>query len=354
MAKPFKGAEKSAVVVLSFVRTRTFTIAIFFIIASIFILTIVSNTKIVQVNDSNSLKNVFTLRVEPKTILDQCGIKLNSDDTINFTGFKNNYGKIEIIRAFPVMITADQKTQNISISHGTVSDALIRAGVKVGSDDIVSQSLTTPVSKGLKVQIKRVTYKVVQQNQVLNCKLVEQQTPLLNKGKTKVVEPGTNGQFTITMQLRYVDGTVEKTDVIKQEITKKPTDGKVLVGTSAKTPVSRLDVGGQILTDRGDPVRYSKCLTGAATAYYAKSGSGTASGKKVAVGNIAVNPKLIPYGTRLYIVSSDGSFVYGNAVAADTGGFCNNGSGVLADLYFNTNAECNMFGKRNIKIYILE
>ena len=353
MAKPFKGAEKS-VDVMSFVRTRTFTIAIFFFISAIFIMTIVLNTKIIQVIDTSGIRNVFTLRAEPQTILDQCGIKLNSDDTINFTGFKNNYGQIKINRAFPVVITADQKTQNVYISRGTVNDALIKAGVTVGSDDIINKPLATPVSKGLNVQIKRVTFKVVQKNQVLNCKLVEQKTPLLNKGKTKVVNPGTNGQFTITMQLRYVDGSVEKTDVLKQEVTKKPTDGKVLVGTSTKTPVLKLDVRGQVLTDRGDPVRYSKCLTGAATAYYAKPGSGTASGKKVAVGNIAVDPKLIPYGTRLYIVSSDGSFVYGNAVAADTGGFTTNGSGILADLYFNTKAECNMFGKRNIKIFVLE
>jgi 3D (Asp-Asp-Asp) domain-containing protein len=354
MTKPFREAEITAVNVLSFVRTRTFTTAIFFLIAMLIIMTIVLNTKIVQVNDSSGLRNVFTLRADPKTILTQCGIKLNTDDTIDFSGFKNNYGQIKIFRAFPVSITADQKTQNIYISRGTVSDVLNRAEIKVSSDDIVSVPLSEPVSQGLKVQIKRVTYKVVQQSQVVSCKLVQQQTPLLNKGKTKVIDPGKNGEYTITMKLRYVDGAVEKQDIIKKEVTKKPKDGKVLVGTNLKTPVSRLDLGGQILTNRGEPVRYTKSLTGQATAYYAKPGAKTASGKKAAVGNVAVDPKLIPFGSRLYIASTDGSFDYGYAVAADTGGFCKNGSGILTDLYFNSKTECNMFGKRKVKIYIIE
>jgi uncharacterized protein YabE (DUF348 family)/3D (Asp-Asp-Asp) domain-containing protein len=354
MTKPFREAEITAVNVLSFVRTRTFTTAIFFLIAMLIIMTIVLNTKIVQVNDSGGLMNVFTLRTDAKTILSLCGVKLSSDDTIDFSGFKNNYGQIKINRAFPVSVTADKKTQSIFISRGTVSDVLKRAGVKVGSDDIVSVPLTKPVSQCLKIQIQRVTYKVVQQNKVISCKLVQQKTPLLNKGKTKVIDQGANGQYTITMKLRYIDGTVVNQDVTKQEVTKKPKDGMVLVGTNSKTPVSRLVSGGQILTDRGKSVRYSKCLIGMATAYYAKPGSGTASGRKVAVGNIAVDPKLIPFGSRLYVVSSDGSFVYGYAVAADTGGFCHNGSGVLTDLFFNSKAACSMFGKRKVKIYILE
>ena len=354
MTKPFKDAEISAVNVLSFVKTRTFTTAIFFIIALLIIMAIVLNTKIVQVNDSNGLNSVFTFRTNPKTILTQCGVKLNPEDTIDFSGFKNNYGKIKIYRAFPVSITADKKTQDIYISRGTVSDVLKRANLKMGSDDLINVPLTHAVSKGLKVQIKRVTYQIVQQNQIINCQLVQQSTPLLNKGKTKVIDPGSNGQYTITMKLRYVDGTVVDQSVINQEVTKQPKSGMELVGTSSKTPVSNLELGGQILSDRGEPLRYSKCLTGMATAYYAKPGAGTATGRKAAVGNVAVDPNLIPYGSRLYIETTDGSFVYGYAVAADTGGFCHNGSGVLTDLYFSTQAECCMFGKRNVKIYILE
>jgi uncharacterized protein YabE (DUF348 family) len=344
----------SAVNILSFVRTRTFTAAIFCIIAMITILAIVQNTKTVQVNDAGGLRNVFTVRTDPNKILSLCGVKLHSDDTIDFSGFKNNYGEIEIHRAFTVSITADQKTQDIYISRGTVSDAIKKAGVKVGAEDIVTQPLTKTVVQGLNIQIKRVTYKEVQQNEVINNKLVQQSSPLLNIGKTKVIDPGANGQYTITLKLRSVDGSVVAQDVIKKEVTKAPKDGKILVGTNTKTPVTRLDSAGQVLTNRSEALRYSKCLTGMATAYYAAPGAGTATGRKAAVGNVAVDPNLIPYGSRLYIVAADGSFIYGYAVAADTGGFINNGSGILTDLYFSSKAECGMFGKRKVKIYILE
>jgi len=354
VAKPFREAEITADNVLSFVKTRTFATAFFLLITVLIVMTIALNTKIVQINDSNGLRNVFTLRSNPKMILTMCGIKLNPDDTIGFSGFKDNYGKIKIYRAFPVIVTADQKTQNVYISRGTVGDALKEAGIEVGSNDIVNMSLTKPVSQGLKIQIQRVTFKVVKQNQVIKCNLAQQQTPLLNKGSTKVIDPGANGQYTLTIKLRYVDGTVVNKDVINKVVTKQPKNGVVLVGTNSKTPVSKLDLGGTVLTKTGIPIKYSKCLTGYATAYYAKPGSGTATGRKAAVGNVAVDPKLIPYGSKLYIETADGSFIYGYAVAADTGGFCHNGENVLTDLYFNTRAECCMFGKRIVNIYVLE
>ena len=68
---------------------------------------------------------------------------------------------------------------------------------------------------------------------------------------------------------------------------------------------------------------------------------------------MAVNPKVIPYGTKLWITSADGKMVYGYAIAADTGGALLNGR-VLVDLFMDTNAECKAFGRRNMNVYILE
>jgi len=59
-------------------------------------------------------------------------------------------------------------------------------------------------------------------------------------------------------------------------------------------------------------------LTGKATGYYSKTGKGS-SGLGLGYGTVAVDPDVIPYGTKLYITSTDGKFVYGYAVATDTG-----------------------------------
>ncbi len=106
------------------------------------------------------------------------------------------------------------------------------------------------------------------------------------------------------------------------------------------------------LDENGIPVSFKKVLTGVATAY---SGDPmTATGTVPTYGTVAVNPKIIPYGSLLYIVTADGSFVYGVAKAEDTGGFIRWNNPPIADLYFDTEAECYEFGRRNVIIYVIE
>ncbi len=87
-----------------------------------------------------------------------------------------------------------------------------------------------------------------------------------------------------------------------------------------------------------------------ATAYY--SGGGplcgdgiTAIGLRVRHGIVAVDPRVIPLGTRLYIPG------YGEALAADTGGAI---KGNKIDLAFESLAECYRFGRRRIRVYLVE
>jgi len=90
-----------------------------------------------------------------------------------------------------------------------------------------------------------------------------------------------------------------------------------------------------------------------ATAYYAFGRGGndingdgiTAIGLRARKGIIAVDPKVIPLGTRLYIPG------YGEALAADTGGWI---KGSRVDLCFETLQECFWYGRRKIKIYLVE
>ena len=67
------------------------------------------------------------------------------------------------------------------------------------------------------------------------------------------------------------------------------------------------------------------------------------------VGTVAVDKSVIPLGTRMYIVASDGSVIYGMAVAEDTGV-----KGNKVDLYYDTYQQCINFGRRTCTVYILE
>jgi 3D (Asp-Asp-Asp) domain-containing protein/predicted transcriptional regulator len=87
-----------------------------------------------------------------------------------------------------------------------------------------------------------------------------------------------------------------------------------------------------------------------ATAYYSGGGglsgnSITAIGLRVKKGIVAVDPKVIPLGTKLYIPG------YGEALAADTGGWV---KGDRIDLAFDSLEECYRFGRRKVKVYLVQ
>ena len=105
------------------------------------------------------------------------------------------------------------------------------------------------------------------------------------------------------------------------------------------------------LDENGKPKNYKKLIVGKATAYC--GGGITATGQRAMPGRVAVNPRQIPYGTKMYIVSSDGRYLYGYCEASDTGGFARKGSATV-DLYMHSYTDCIQFGRRSVEIYILE
>ena len=78
-------------------------------------------------------------------------------------------------------------------------------------------------------------------------------------------------------------------------------------------------------------------------------GTRTATGTTVRKGTVAVDPKVIPLGSRLYVVTANGSVVYGMAVAEDTGVRGNH-----IDLYHDTYNQCINFGRRACTVYVLD
>ena len=99
------------------------------------------------------------------------------------------------------------------------------------------------------------------------------------------------------------------------------------------------------------PASYSQVLTGKATGYYSRTGKGS-SGLGLGYGTVAVDPSVIPYGTLLYITSTDGSFVYGYAVATDTGIAVQKGQ-ILVDLFYETYAESVINGAIQVNVYVV-
>jgi len=256
---------------------------------------------------------------------------------------------------YSVTVTADGVSATVCLGAGkTAKDAVAAAGVTLGEADLLNVSADRFVSDGLAVSVTRVAYKDYQKTYKLSYKTVVKYTSTLRQGATKVQQAGVAGEKTVTYRDRLEDGKVISTETLKTEVTKQPVDKIVLKGTKVGKVVSEapFDIA---LDSAGQPLNYTKKLTGTATAYTTDrgdSGAWTASGRRAQVGVVAVDPRVIPYGTKLWIVSEDGNVVYGYAVAGDTGGAVRSGK-VLVDLYYDTYGECSSFGRRKMNVYII-
>ena len=115
--------------------------------------------------------------------------------------------------------------------------------------------------------------------------------------------------------------------------------------------INSLKKEGTFTTSKGDTYSFSQTLTLEATAYTAGPGALCSTGRLARVGVVAVDPKYIPYGTEMFIMSADGSFVYGMAIAGDCGGAIDNYD---VDLYMNSRRTCLTFGRQDVVAYIIE
>ena len=111
------------------------------------------------------------------------------------------------------------------------------------------------------------------------------------------------------------------------------------------------DGSGTITLENGEVLTFQEARTMKGTAYTTggKVGTRTASGTTVRVGVVAVDRNVMPLGTKVYVVSNDGEYVYGFGVAEDTGV-----RGNIIDLYMDTYNECIQFGVRDCTVYVLD
>ena len=226
---------------------------------------------------------------------------------------------------------------------------LERAGITLEGDDYTEPALSAMVTAGSKIEVHRVEYqdKVETQAVPYDTEYVYTSLYFRNTNRATTLQHGSEGQQTVTTRERWVDGELENSVVTDVTTTVEPTD-HVVKTYGAGAPVSPL-TGPDGTTNA--PASYRKVLTGKATGYYSKSGKGS-SGLGLGYGTVAVDPDVIPYGTLLYITSTDGSFVYGYAVATDTGIAVQDGR-ILVDLFYETYAESVINGAINVNVYVV-
>ena len=230
--------------------------------------------------------------------------------------------------SFDVTVAADGRTRTITSENTTVGQLLKNAGIELGALDEVSPSVDSIVMEPTSIKIVRVEIKKVVETTAVDFKTTYKNDSSLASGKTKTLTKGVKGERETVYEVTYRDGKEVKRTEQSSRITKEPTNAVVAKGTK--------------ISVAGGAINASRTIRMEATAY---SGGGiTASGLAARVGRVAVDPRVIPLGTKLYISG------YGYCVAADTGGAI---KGNRVDLYFNSESQCRQFGRRQVTVYVL-
>lgn len=251
---------------------------------------------------------------------------------------------IEISRAVDMTVRVDGSIIFFRTTEETVGEALASQDILLSEADEMDFVASAPVTADMCVTIVRVQTAEESQEVSVPFETVKKANANMTVGQTKTVQEGQNGLVKELYNVSYRDGQEFSRELISSETLAEPVNKIVEYGTKEVR---------KTVPSRGD-LRYSKSLKMNASAYTAascgKSPSDptyglTSTGSRAARGTVAVDPKVIPLGTRLYI---DG---YGYAVAADTGGSI---KGNRIDVYFDSLGECYGFGRKSVNVYVLD
>lgn len=324
---------------------------------------------------------------DPYEVLTEAGIELEEEDTYE-TGYADGMNQITV-RRMQMVTVINRGAQSVIGTYGeTAGSLLARMGITPGTGDTLSCSSETQTYDGMTIELVHTETRIEEEDTTVPYPVNYYEDPDLEPDAEIVLVAGQNGLTHVKSEVTYRNGKEVSRTVVQEMVQTKPVTQLVirgvdrtimeqpadpepteqsvssgstsLGGSSSSGPStsggSRYDGsaetdGNVIMTSSGESYTYVDVMTCSATAYTCEGYVGhTYSGTLARVGAIAVDPTVIPLGTKMYVVSNDGQYVYGYCVAEDIGGGI---KGNKIDLYFDTYAECWDFGVRMCTVYIL-
>ncbi len=250
---------------------------------------------------------------------------------------------VEYRTAVPVTIVRGNSKRTVMSAATDVGALLEGQGLWLGDHDQVYPSLSEPIAPNQTVRIVRVAAwtKIVQQKIAL--KIIHRIDLSLPPGSTKIISSGIHGLRETMVRYTTRDNGFPQKTVIATRIVRNARARIIARGVGEWASFANIARRGLEKTS----YIAASALTMVATAYTAGcsgcSGT-TALGYHAGQGVVAVDPRVIPLGTRLYIPG------YGIAIAGDTGGAI---VGHRIDLGFNSLSNALQFGRRAIRVYRL-
>lgn len=326
-------------------------------------LTLIYSTDIVIVDDGQTTASVTVfggdyLKATEKLALEDCEFEV---DSVKHGLFTTN---VKISYIVPLTLKVGNNSSTYSVRAGLLGDILDTLGITLGQHDIISHPLSGYIKEKTTVEITDVEYVTETRYETIPFQNKIEYSDKYSASTQQLVSTGKVGSKEVTCSVKYINGVAVSSTVLDEKITEYAVDHTTVIGTSTvgyasgNKPASQVESISTltppvdlIVDANGVPVKYTSQKTLRATAY-TYTGYNCSTGVAPQPGYVAVDPREIPYGTKMYIMSADGRYHYGYAIAADTGGFIY-GSRTDMDLFLETEEQCVNFGRRNIIVYFL-
>ncbi|MEH7887056.1 ubiquitin-like domain-containing protein [Bacillus sp. JJ1609] len=299
--------------------------------------------KQVEVIQNQEKKTYWTAADTVKDFLKEQNIVLNEHDQLNLNPdakLKKDM-KIAIQRAFPLKLVVGGKKQDVWSTSTTVADFLSQQGITLNKLDRVEPELKQTVTKNAVINVIRVEKVTDVVEEPINYAVITKNDSNLEKGKQKVVNEGQEGLLSKRYEVVLENGKEVSRKLVSEKKMKEKQDKVVAMGT--KVLVAQVS--------RGSSEPAGKEIYVSSTAYTANCNgcSGyTATGINLRANPnakvIAVDPRVIPLGTKVYVEG------YGYAIAADTGSAI---KGFKIDVFFPSKSDAFRWGNKRVKIKIL-
>lgn len=291
----------------------------------------------------------------------------DNSNVFPYKSFKINDGDVIVLEnPVPVVLySGGMDPYEVMTSSDTVGDFLEEQGIEIEENDIVNPAIDTKIVPDLEVEIKYIDTVLEDEQIDIDYKTIVKYTDDLYEGNQRVVQEGEKGLKLIKREKYYENGVEIKNNVIYSNIEIQPID-KIIEKGIKKREAYYVDIknslyavrdaylGGSKISFLGDEYLISDTMVVEATAFY---NSGSNGNHTTATGNptfynpngwstIAVDPKIIPLNTKVYIEG------YGFGIAHDTGGAI---KGKKIDVFMPSRDSAYTWGrKKGVKIYILK
>lgn len=324
---------------------------------------------------------VYTVADNVNDLFTELGIEPKAEDEIEPSGDTPIEDGLHIAYSPAVLLTFahDGNEGEYWSTSATVADFLKEANVELGELDRVEPALDEELRDGLDIRLVRVEKVTDVIEEPTAFETLREEDSDLNHGVERVVEKGKKGKQALHYEVTLEDGVEVDRQLVKTETVEESENRVIAVGTKqeeAKEYVSETQTAHETVSQEpvDQPVsepekpkqesakpqekqeveqeKQQKTLQMQSTAYTAAcdgcsgitaTGIDLTSNANMKV--IAVDPSVIPLGTRVHVEG------YGEAIAGDTGGAI---KGNKIDVHVPTKEDATNYGSKSVKVTILD